>query len=275
MFCSVGVTLSTNDAQTSLRLLPGQYTTTTNPQLLHDMLTSSSASLSGSSGFENVSSSGRLSLPLDVAPEAGLAIYSESLYAGSAGFSALPTNASNGNSSTPLTAKSFYLSSDVWAAVTVGDTRVVFWDAVPDVSQLPNAGDLALLDIQSTACSPTCAGAGVCTASGTCSCPAGFTGSSCETCASGFFGPDCQACPSGCSKCDEGMTGTGICLSLDIPNEPSKCDCVNGQCGSNGQCSCNEGWTSASNGTACATCSDGHFLTSTGDCKSTCSIGFS
>jgi hypothetical protein len=153
--------------------------------------------------------------------------------------------------------------------MTVGDTRVVLWEAVPDISQLSMSGNIELHAIQSTRCSPACSGSGICTADGTCTCPSGFTGSSCESCESGHFGPECQACPSGCTKCDEGMTGTGICLSVDIANAPSKCNCLNGECGSNGQCTCNAGWTAGSDGTACASCSDGHFLSSTGDCKST------
>ena len=150
------------------------------------------------------------------------------------------------------------------------NSRVIFWDAVPDVNQLPasNLGSLSLSDIQSTACSPSCASSGVCTASGTCHCASGFTGASCESCASGFFGPKCQACPANCKTCDDGITGSGICLQPIIANNPASCNCLNGQCGSNGQCACNAGFTTASNGTACATCLPGFFLSSTGDCQS-------
>ncbi|KAF9073970.1 hypothetical protein BDP27DRAFT_1288346 [Rhodocollybia butyracea] len=267
---TIGMTISASGAQTSALLLPGQYTATTNPELLHNLLTSSSASLSPSSGFN----SSTVSLPLTVALEPGLAIYSESLYGGSAGFSALPTTPV-GNTSTPLTAQSLALSSNVWAAINVGSTnRVIFWNSVPDFSQLAVSGSLSLVDMESSACEPACSGNGICTSSGTCSCESGFTGPSCESCESGFFGSSCQACPAGCSDCDDGISGTGTCLAFNITGTPSTCNCINGECGSNGQCSCNAGWTTASNGTACAQCESGFFLTSTGDCK-ICAIGCS
>lgn len=239
----------------------------TNPQLLHNLLTSSSASLTPSAGFSNSTSS--TTLPLDLALDPGLAIYSQSLYSGQAGFSPLPQVPAI-NSSTPLPASSLALSSNVWAALSSGSTiRFVLWDAVPDVSQLPAAvaKSLSLIDMQSSACSPACSGSGVCSASGVCTCPPGFSGASCESCADGFFGPTCQSCPSGCTTCDQGISGSGRCLTPLVPNAPSTCNCLNGQCGSNGQCTCNPGWTSGDNGTACAKCSAGFFLTSTGDCQ--------
>ncbi|KAJ3810962.1 growth factor receptor domain-containing protein [Lentinula aff. lateritia] len=267
---TLGMTISASGAQTSALLLPGQYTTTTDPELLHGLLTSSSASLSPSTGFNSSS----VSLPLNVALEPGLAIYSNSLYGGSAGFSSLPTSPV-GNSSTPLSAQSLALSSNIWAAIDVGSTnRVVFWDSVPDFSQLAVSGSLSLVDMQSSACEPACSSNGICSSSGTCSCAAGFTGASCESCESGFFGLSCQACPSGCLDCDDGTSGTGKCLAFNITNAPSSCNCLNGECGSNGQCSCNAGWTTADNGTACAKCASGFFLTSSGDCK-ICEIGCS
>ncbi|SJL15778.1 uncharacterized protein ARMOST_19283 [Armillaria ostoyae] len=268
---TLGVTLSADGESTSLLLLPGQYSATTNPQLLHNMLTSKSASLSPSPGFENSSKS--LSLPLNVALSSGMAIYSESLYSGSAGFTALPSTPAS-NSTTSLSAASLSLSSSVWAAINVGDQRVVFWDSVPDFGQLPLSGSLALADLQSSACSPSCSSSGVCSTAGNCTCPTGFTGESCESCASGFFGSNCQACPSNCTKCDEGISGTGRCLVTQVSNAPSTCNCINGECGSNGVCTCTEGFTTASNGTACAKCATGFFLTSTGDCKA-CQLGCS
>ncbi|PBK76440.1 growth factor receptor domain-containing protein [Armillaria solidipes] len=268
---TLGVTLSADGESTSLLLLPGQYSATTNPQLLHSMLTSKSASLSPSPGFENSSKS--LSLPLNVALSSGMAIYSESLYSGSAGFTALPSTPAS-NSTTSLSAASLSLSSSVWAAINVGDQRVVFWDSVPDFGQLPLSGSLALADLQSSACSPSCSSSGVCSTAGNCTCPTGFTGESCESCASGFFGSNCQACPSNCTKCDEGISGTGRCLVTQVFNAPSTCNCINGECGSNGVCTCTEGFTTASNGIACAKCATGFFLTSTGDCKA-CQLGCS
>jgi hypothetical protein len=266
----VGAKLTAAGAPTSIQLLPGQYTSSTNPQLLHDVLTSSSASLSPSVGFENATSS--TSLPLNLALAPGLVVYTQKLYSGQGGFSHLPS-APVANSSTPLSASSLAMSSSVWVAVgsTGSDTRVVLWDAVPDVAQLPSGASrsLNLLDMQSSACSPPCSGSGICSDSGVCTCPTGFTGSSCESCAKGFFGPTCQQCPSGCTSCDEGISGSGRCLVPVVTGAPASCNCLNGQCGSNGQCTCNAGWITADNGTACAKCSPGFFLTSTGDCQGT------
>ncbi|KAF8156715.1 TNFR/NGFR cysteine-rich region family protein [Crassisporium funariophilum] len=268
---TIGAKLSAPVAATSIHLLPGQYTATTNPQLLHDTLTSSSATLSTSPGFTNSSS---VSLPLNLVLQPGLSIYSGTLYSGQSAFTSLPSSPV-GNTSVPLTAKSLALSTNVWAALDAGSNgRVIVWDAIPDVGHLPstNLGSLSLTDIQSAACSPSCAASGVCTASGTCQCAPGFTGVSCESCATGFFGPECQRCPANCKTCDEGITGSGRCLKPSVANDPSTCNCLNGLCGANGQCACNAGFTTADDGTACAKCSPGFFLTSTGDCQ-VCQLG--
>ncbi|KAF8804721.1 hypothetical protein BYT27DRAFT_7340221 [Phlegmacium glaucopus] len=267
---TVGGKLSASGA-TTIHILPGQYSASTNPQILHDSLTSSSTTLSSSPGFTN---STTVSLPLNLALQPGLAIFSGSLYSGQSSFTSLPTTPA-GNTSTPLAAQSLTLSSAVWAALNSGNNgRVIVWDAIPDVSQLPasNLGSLSLTDIQSFACSPSCASSGVCTSSGTCQCAPGFTGTSCESCASGFSGPKCEPCPTNCKTCDDGITGSGRCFKPIVANDPANCKCLNGECGSNGQCACNAGFTTASNGTACATCSPGFFLTSNGDCQ-VCQLG--
>ncbi|KAJ6572174.1 insulin-like growth factor binding protein [Mycena capillaripes] len=271
---SIGVTISAPGSPPAL-LLPGQYTSTTNPQLLHNLLTSPSASLQTSPGFKNSSSS--LSLPLNVAQEPGLSIYSGPLYSGQPAFTSIPSAPIGANSSTSLTLRSLVLSSSVWIAINSpapGNSRVIVWDSIPDIAQLPTTAPstLTLFDMESAACSPPCASSGICTAAGTCTCSAGFTGSSCETCAPGFFGPGCAACPSGCAKCDDGLTGSGRCLVTTPPNAPASCNCVNGVCGANGSCTCTTGFTTATNGTACSQCAPGFFLTSTGDC-SICQIG--
>ncbi|KAG7094422.1 hypothetical protein E1B28_008022 [Marasmius oreades] len=266
---TIGTVIS--GAPSSALLLPGQYTSTTNPQFLHDLLLSSNTSLSPSPGFESSSSS--RNLPLNVALSPGLAIYSQSPYSGTAAFTSLPTTPLR-NSSTPIQASSISISSNTWAAVTIaGSSRVIIWDGIPDVSQLPITGSFSLTDLQSAACSPPCSGSGVCSPSGTCTCPAGFTGSACEACAKGFFGSQCQPCPTGCTSCDEGISGSGRCLTPTAANPPSSCNCLNGQCATaGGGCTCNAGWTTADNGTQCAKCSPGFFLTSTGDCKA-CQLG--
>ncbi|KAJ7056178.1 TNFR/NGFR cysteine-rich region family protein [Mycena amicta] len=268
----IGVTISSPGSQSAL-LLPGQYSSTTNPQFLHDLLTSSSANLTSSPGFKNSTLSN--SLPLNVAQEPGLSIYAEPLYGGQAAFSAIPPSpVVNGSKS--LTSRSLGLSSSVWIAVNSpasGNSRVILWDSIPDTAQLPTTGppinSLTLFDIESAACNPPCASGGICSATGTCTCSSGFTGSSCETCAPGFFGPTCTACPSGCAKCDDGLIGTGRCL---VSQTASSCNCVNGVCGADGSCTCTTGFITASNGTACSKCAPGFFLTNNGDC-SICEIG--
>ncbi|KAJ7746496.1 TNFR/NGFR cysteine-rich region family protein [Mycena maculata] len=271
----VGVTISATGSPPAL-LLPGQYTSTTNPQLLHNLLVSSSASLSASPGFKNSTTSG-VALPLNVAQEPGLSIYSGALYSGDPAFTSIPSAPIGANTSTSLTLRSLALSSNVYIALNSPaspNARVIVWDSIPDTAQLPTSAPsaLTLFDIESTACSPSCASSGICTAAGTCACAPGFTGASCETCAAGFFGPTCAACPAGCTQCDDGLTGSGQCLDTAPPGAPASCNCVNGVCGANGTCTCTTGFTTAANGTACSQCATGFFLTTAGDC-SICQIG--
>ncbi|KZS98770.1 growth factor receptor domain-containing protein [Sistotremastrum niveocremeum HHB9708] len=262
----------------SVLLLPGQYSTSTSPQLLHNMLTSSQASLAPQAGFGNASrSSSTIPLPLSIQMQPGVVAYTDSLYGGQGFFSSISESPASLNGTLkPLNGASLSISSNTWAALEVGSgSTLIVWSSIPDFSQLPptaSSGSFSLLDIQSGACSPPCAGAGVCSLSGTCTCPTGFTGQSCETCADGFFGPDCLPCPADCETCDSGPTGTGKCLVPAVANAPSTCNCLNGVCGSNGSCTCNAGWTAASNGTACAACAKGFFLSSSGNCQ-VCSIG--
>ncbi|KAF8839870.1 growth factor receptor domain-containing protein [Paxillus ammoniavirescens] len=273
---TIGTTLSASGVSTEVLLLPGQYTSSTDPELLHELLTSSSATLSPSTGFSNSSSKSSVALPLTVELQPGVAIYPQALYSGQGSYSGLP-NSPVGNASIPLTASSLAISGNVWAAVSAGsNSRVIIWDSIPDVTQLPQtaSGSLSLLNMESSSCSPVCSGNGVCSSSGTCTCPTGFTGASCESCSSGFFGSNCQACPSGCTSCDDGISGTGRCLSPVVTNPPSSCNCINGECGSNGQCTCLAGWISASNGTQCAACASGFFLDSSGNCE-ICQLGCS
>ena len=248
-----------------MQLLPGEYTSKLNPQLLHILQSSTAGNLSQSPGF-NLSSFNPL--PLNISLQPGFVSFPNTLYSGPATFSSLPSTQMN--TSLPLPASSLALSKNVWMALTSGSNNnsIIFWQAVPDVSQLPSAvsQSLSLVDIQSFACSPPCSGSAVCSTFAKCNCPPGFTGSSCEACANGFFGPTCQPCPSQCKTCDQGITGSGQCLVPLVSNAPSTCNCLNGQCGTDGTCACNTGWINDDNGTACAQCAPGFFLTSDGDC---------
>ena len=272
----VGVKLSSPSTQVTVQLLPGEYTSTTNPELLHQLLTSSSPSIDPSPGFGNSSASSftsAINLPFNVALAPGIAIYAQKNYSGQAAFSNLPSTPS-ANTSIPLTAQSLALSSNTWAAISLasGSGRTIIWDSVPDVTQLPSSSSLTLLDLQSAACSPACSSSGVCSPQGVCVCPQGFTGTYCEQCASGFFGPQCTSCSgqgTACEQCVDGMSGTGQCLQLanSTQNSVTQCNCVNGICGSTGQCACTPGWTTSGSGQACAKCAGGFFATSTGECK--------
>lgn len=202
-------------------------------------------------------------------------------YSGQPSYSGFPeTPSPNGDDDQPIqvTASSFALSDNVYLVVdgpNGGDERVVFWESVPDVTQLPFSSSgsgttLSVIDIRSTTCNPTCSGNSICSpTTNKCVCAPGFTGSSCESCAPGFFGPKCEACPGGCDQCDEGIQGTGRCLKKTIVGKPEDCGCVNGQCGNNGQCACNAGWTDGNDGKKCSKCQQGFYLTSAGDCQGT------
>ncbi|KAF8995701.1 hypothetical protein BDQ17DRAFT_1430209 [Cyathus striatus] len=101
---AVRATLSA-PGQMSLHLLPGQYTSSTNPQLLHTLLTSSSALLSPSAGFNAALST----LPLNLVLSPGLSIFSDAGYSSDSSFTELPTSP-NTSLSTSLSAKSIALA---------------------------------------------------------------------------------------------------------------------------------------------------------------------
>lgn len=270
----MGVSISSPSIQTKVILLPGQYTSTTNPQLLHDVLTSPSSTLSTSPGFEKSSSSREL--PMSVAIEPGLAVYPQSLYSGAPHFIQLPPSLANGSQLIPLPpTNALLLSPDIYAILgTTSNEHIVLWDSVPDMNQLPlsqNISFLSLIEIQSSSCSTPCSSAGLCSPGGkTCLCPPNFAGSSCEDCAPGFFGPSCLPCPACAnSKCDQGISGTGRCLNPQIPTALETCNCLNGRCSSTGGCECNPGWTTADSGIACAKCdkAKGFFQDPEGNCR--------
>jgi len=212
--------------------------------------------------------------PLSVQLDPGVAVYSQSMYSGQGTFTKLPESPIGNLSLGDISGVSIAISSNVSIAVSINNNRFVLWDSIPDISQLPSTGPLALLSVQSSGCNPPCAGSSICSTTGKCTCPDGFTGSLCETCQDGFFGPTCKLCPRDCDACDRGISGTGRCLRPNTP-VPSKCSCMNGVCGADGKCTCNRGFFLTTTGDCqacqlgCSQCSDG-----TGECTS-CMSGFS
>lgn len=235
--------------------------------MLHDAITEPSTALSASAGFEN--SSNTLALPLNVVLSPGVAAYTLSSYSGKSSFAKPPTAPING--SVAMSVGSLAPSTNVWVVLSVGDNQYVLWDPVPDVLQLPSkiASNAVLVhDIQSSLCSPPCSSAGICSPSGKCTCPTGFTGALCESCLPGFFGPTCQPCSGDCATCDDGLAGTGRCSQSQVgSSQPQGCNCLNGVC-NGGTCTCVDGWTTSSNGTACAACSNGFFASGGNNCRS-------
>ncbi|KAJ6606202.1 growth factor receptor domain-containing protein [Mycena vulgaris] len=250
---TLGVSLSASDVSNSVLLLPGQYTATTNPELIHDLLTSPHATLSPTPGFANSST---LSLPLNVAVAPGLAIYAQTLYSGKAAFSSLPS-APVANASSPLVAESLAMSSSIWVAMSFGaNGRVVLWDSVPDTAQLPlrSTGSYvpprhAVLDLLSLRARSS----GTCSAAGTCTCAPGFNGYCLRDLRAGLLRARVQGVPRRLAQsCDEGISGTGRCLTPPVANPLTGVQLPQRR---------------AANGTACAKCASGFFATSTGDCK--------
>jgi hypothetical protein len=186
----------------------------------------------------------------------GFATYSNSYFQDQ---STMNVNASSNYSIAP--GASYQVFPNTWAAMNSSNDRVVVWVSVPDVSQLPIniTQGFTVTEIQSTECSPPCSGSGVCSFdTGSCLCPPGFNGTLCETCASGFFGPTCQPCPLDCAACDQGISGTGLCLT-PVVNASSAC--------TEGQCTCPPGYALGENGTSCTQCAPGFFSASTGSCQ--------
>ncbi|KAL5527982.1 hypothetical protein ACEPAG_6783 [Sanghuangporus baumii] len=110
---TLGTTLSASGSTANLHLLPGQYTESTNPQLLHSLLTSSSSTISSSAGFPNGSS---VSLPLSIQLQPGLAFYSSANYSGVVNYVPLPTSANASN---------VFLSYNFRAALAVPHAQLV------------------------------------------------------------------------------------------------------------------------------------------------------
>ncbi|KNE90167.1 hypothetical protein PSTG_16390 [Puccinia striiformis f. sp. tritici PST-78] len=177
-----------------------------------------------------------------------------------------------------VTVNSFLLAKGYQATFGFhGAVILAVHDSCPNVKE-SNLKGLELMAVEPNNCPGGCGSGGSCSGSAsTCKCNTGYTGARCDSCANGYFGPDCQRCPdcdqSTSSTCDDGTTGTGACISLDLNKthnlfsiSQNRCNCLNGICTGAASCLCSAGWTTASNGTLCATCSAGFFLDPHGEC---------
>ncbi|BEJ12838.1 hypothetical protein CspHIS471_0300120 [Cutaneotrichosporon sp. HIS471] len=73
-----------------------------------------------------------------------------------------------------------------------------------------------------------------------------------------------SVCLETCSRCDDGLEGSGYCLG---PSGPEACNCVHGSCGTDDKCTCSAGWkTDPTQPKQCNTCVKGFYLTSNGGC---------
>ena len=198
-------------------------------------------------------------------------MYSGQFYNGKANFISLRNSYSNKSIPLASGSSSIAISENVWVAITLGSANpTIFYDTAPLITLPSTNQPITVIDYQSSTCQPPCSGSGVCTASAKCACAEGFTGSSCESCAPGFFGPACKPCPSPCNGCDQ---TSGLCSTpkaSKAKRAQKTCNCQNGQCSSDGNCSCLPGWTNTTDlkGVTCAQCAPGFYMTSAGDCQS-------
>ncbi|BGP53831.1 hypothetical protein JCM8202v2_001403 [Rhodotorula sphaerocarpa] len=237
----VHVSTSWNGMTWQLALLPGTYTSSASAFQARNA--SSPPSPFGAGSTPSVSTgfgvSGSLSAAssaaYSVSTEQGLTTYSSPLYQGTATHFAPPQDASIANATSsdlPSHIESLLLSSNTVAIAQFTNDRSsnsVLWDSLYDAGQLPSgagSGGINILDVQARGCAAACSSGGVCTQNGTCACTPGFQGQSC-------------ACPSGCTDCDDGITGTGLCLDSTASNVTLPC------------------WTTAANACdpSCASCS--------------------
>ncbi|GAA6006393.1 calcium-binding EGF-like domain-containing protein [Rhodotorula paludigena] len=274
------VTSPVNGSSQRTALLPGTYSSSSSAFANASSSLSSTftrqATAESSNGF---STSGSLTSSFTVSLRSGLTAYSSPLFQGDASYLELPSAASNETSSSyPSSVESLLLTSNTWAIAQFADdpsSRLVVWDSIADVGELKGgtgSGGLSIVQVQARGCSTPCASGGMCTGNGTCACLEGFTGSTCSDCAAGHFGKSCQPCPEGCTDCDAGITGSGLCRDVVASNAtlPSSCNCINGVCdgsSTGATCTCGAGWTSATNGTQCAACASGYYMSSSGDCR--------
>ncbi|GAA5932891.1 uncharacterized protein JCM15063_002235 [Sporobolomyces koalae] len=284
---AAGVVVETRPSNASAQqftLLPGTYTSAGFASLSNDSSASPFSNgpptIAASPGF---TSSGSLdsASAYSVSFLPGIVTYTSPYYEGTATYlstpnvSGFPANSSQAFSSVLLGS-----STRAHAVLSIGSRqRVVVWESIPDVGALGLGGAASngatMVDLVHDGCSAECSTAGTCSSNGTCVCQPGWTGTTCGECLPNFYGRDCQTCPVGCTTCDDGVSGTGICLDSIATNVtvPSSCNCLNGVCSGNStsaNCDCNAGWTRASNGTQCSACAEGYYLSASGDCLGTC-----
>ncbi|GAA5925854.1 hypothetical protein JCM1841_006338 [Sporobolomyces salmonicolor] len=279
----VFVDVPRNSTTQPIALLPGTYTPATFTSRTNSSSVSPFSETSThtvSSGFFSSGSLSSSSSSFTVSLLPGLTAYSSPLYEGIASYLPLPNTTSINSTFTTLinsTVSSILLSSSVWAILSVGSSssssRIVAWDSIPDIGAINGGASSGaqVVEIQGAGCATPCASGGTCLGNGTCACAVGWTGDTCNACAPGFYGRSCAACPVGCTSCDDGITGSGLCLDATATNITlaSDCNCINGVCASNlttAICLCSAGWSKAANGTQCAACANGYYMTSSGDC---------
>ena len=196
---TAGVTISTpfNGSNEQFTLLPGTYTSSSFPSLSNSSLSNSSTPSPFSSsqstsqlspGFSSTGSLSTSSQSFTVSTQPGLITFPSAYYEGTSTVHPLPNSTSN--SSTPSEFSSLLLTApeDSYAIVsTPGNSRIVVWDSIPDVSTLGFSGTVQkgeLIEIRNTGCAGDggeCGIGGNCASNGTCVCRTGFTGNDCGT----------------------------------------------------------------------------------------------
>ncbi|KAI8592710.1 hypothetical protein BDZ88DRAFT_405976 [Geranomyces variabilis] len=171
-------------------------------------------------------------------------------------------------------------------------TLVSFYEDVPSVNAsitgFGNTGWSAL--VMGSTCNPPCTSRGTCDAAGTCTCQAGWTGQQCEECVAGSWGPFCKSCNCNSnSTCNDGIHGNGTCTCnagwATSSGSSTMCNaCATGHYGPNckactncglgrgkcdtttGNCICQYGYGTGSDGIPCNSCDTGHYRDSSGAC---------
>ncbi|KAG8834647.1 hypothetical protein FRC17_007949 [Serendipita sp. 399] len=151
-----------NTQSNAYLLLPGQYAANVQPTSLSQALTSATATVTFTTGFSNSTTATSPSLPLNVALQPGLLNYPSDLYTGDPSFIPLPQSINSTFNPTSINRGSIILAANTVAAIEADNNgvknRVVLWDTVPFISQLPYtmAGNLRILSLLSSSCSPAC-----------------------------------------------------------------------------------------------------------------------